>query len=100
MFLLVVIIEVVKFIFWSIDFFVVSDCLLLVDLLYMDKLLDIIEEFREILVVKQQCKLVNFLGFVKMCEEESFGVLNFKDDCDWFMEIGGMCCEDIWNFEY
>lgn len=43
---------------------------------------------------------MNFLGFVKMCEEESFGVLNFKDDCDWFMEIGGMCCEDIWNFEY
>lgn len=49
MLLLVVIIEVVKFIFWSIDFFVVSDCLLLVDLLYMDKLVDIIEE---ILVVK------------------------------------------------
>lgn len=96
MFLLVVIIEVVKFIFWNIDFFVVSDCLLLVDLLYMDKLLDIIEE----IVVKQQCKLVNFLSFVKVCEEESFGVLNFEDDCDGFMEIEGMCCEDIWNFEY
>lgn len=93
-------IEVAKSIFRSIDFLAASDCPPSADLLYTDKSSDITEESRETLVVKQQRKPVNSLGFAKMREEESFGALNSEDDRDWPMEIGGMRCEDIRNSEY
>lgn len=93
-------IEVAKSIFRSIDFLAASDCPPSADLLYTDKSSDITEESRETLVVKQQRKSVNSLGFAKMREEESFGALNSEDDRDWPMEIGGMRCEDIRNSEY
>lgn len=90
-------IEVAKSIFRSIDFLAASDCPSSAELLYKDKSSDLTEET---LVVKQQRKPVNYLGFVKMRGEESFGALNSDDDRDGPMEIGGMHCEDIRNSEY
>lgn len=77
-------IEVAKSIFRSIDFLAASDCPSSADLLYTDKSSDISEET---LVVKQQRKPVNSLGFAKMREEESFGALNSDDDRDGPMEM-------------
>lgn len=80
-------IEVAKSIFRSIDFLAASDCPSSADLLYTDKSSDTTEESRETLVVKQQRKPVNSLGFAKMREEESFGALNADDDRDGPMEM-------------
>lgn len=77
-------IEVAKSIFRSIDFLAASDCPSSADLLYTDKSSDTTEET---LVVKQQRKPVNSLGFAKMREEESFGALNADDDRDGPMEM-------------
>lgn len=77
-------IEVAKSIFRSIDFLAASDCPSSADLLYTDKSSDI---SKETLVVKQQRKPVNSLGFAKMREEESFGALNSDDDRDGPMEM-------------
>ncbi|XP_052681282.1 general transcriptional corepressor trfA-like [Crassostrea angulata] len=90
-------IKVAKSIFRSIDFLAASDCPSSAELLYTDKSSDITEET---LVVTQQRKPVNSLGFAKMCEEESFGALNSEDDRDGPMEIGSMRCEDIRNSKY
>lgn len=91
-------IEVAKSIFRSIDFLAASDCPSSAVLLYTDKSSDITEET---LVVKQQRKPVNSLGFAKIRGEESFGALNSDDDRDGPTEIEGMQCEEYQrNSEY